>query len=137
MCIEKLVLCSDVYQEFRILKTPWWWHQNDVFLWISSIDDCPLIFPYLFSLKCLSVILIGASQVVLVVKNLPDNASARDGWDTGSIPGSGRSPGWKNGNPLQSSCLGNAMGRGAWWAAVHGVTKSQTGLKCCSTHAYY
>ena len=49
--------------------------------------------------------------------------------DKGSIPGSGRSPGEGNGNPLQYSCLENSMDRGAWWAAVHRVTKSRTGLK--------
>ena len=42
--------------------------------------------------------------------------------DAGSIPGLGRSPGEGNGNSLQYSCLGNPMGRGALWAAVHGVT---------------
>jgi len=41
----------------------------------------------------------------------------------GSIPGSGRSPREGNGNPLQCSCLGNPMDRGAWWATVHGVTE--------------
>ena len=46
----------------------------------------------------------------------------------GSTPGSGRSPGEGNGNPLQYSCLENPMDRGAWWAIVHGVTKSQTQL---------
>jgi len=44
----------------------------------------------------------------------------------GSIPESGRSPGGGNGNPLQYSCLENSMDRGAWWATVHGVAKSQT-----------
>jgi len=48
--------------------------------------------------------------------------------DLGLIPGSGKSPREGNGNPLQYSCLGNPMDRGAWWAAVHGVTKSQTPL---------
>ena len=42
------------------------------------------------------------------------------------IPGSGRSPGEVNGNPLQYSCLGNSMERGVWWAIVHGVTKEST-----------
>ena len=55
------------------------------------------------------------------VKNLSANAG-----DPGSIPGSGRSPGERNGNPLQYSCLRNAMDREAWWTRVHGVTKSQT-----------
>ena len=47
-----------------------------------------------------------------------------NGGDAGSIPGLGRSPGEGNGNPLQYSCLGNPIDRGAWWATVHGVTKS-------------
>ena len=46
--------------------------------------------------------------------------------DLGSIPRSGRFPGEGNGNPLQYSCLENPMDRGAWWATVHGVAKSQT-----------
>ena len=48
--------------------------------------------------------------------------------DPGSIPGSGRSPGKGNGNPLQYSCLENSMDGGAWWATVHGVAKSRTRL---------
>ena len=54
--------------------------------------------------------------------------NAGDIGDTGSIPGSGRSPGEGNGNSIQYSCLGNPMDRGAWRATVHGVTKSQTQL---------
>ena len=46
----------------------------------------------------------------------------------GLVPGSRRSPGEGNGNPFQYSCLENSMDRGAWWATVHGVTKSQTRL---------
>ena len=65
-----------------------------------------------------------ASRVALVVKNPP--ASARDAGDKGSIPGSERVPGERNGNPLQDSCLENPMDRGAWRAAVLGVAKSQT-----------
>ena len=65
-----------------------------------------------------------ASQVVLVVKNSPTNA--RDVRDTVLIPGSGRFPGGGHDNPLQYSCLENAMGRGAWWATVHRVTESDT-----------
>ena len=59
--------------------------------------------------------------VAHMVENLPANAG-----DLSSIPGSGRSPGEGNGNPLQYSCLDNSVDRGAWWATVHGVTKSQT-----------
>ena len=52
--------------------------------------------------------------------------SAHNVGHPGLIPGSSRSPGKGNGNPLQNSCLGNPMDRGAWWASVHGVAKSQT-----------
>ena len=52
--------------------------------------------------------------------------SACNAGDLCSIPGSGRSPGEGNGNLLQDSCLKNSMDRGAWWATVHGITKSQT-----------
>ena len=51
--------------------------------------------------------------------------STCNGEDPDSIPGSGRSPGERNGNPLQYSCLGNPMDRGAWQTTVHGVAKSQ------------
>ena len=61
--------------------------------------------------------------------NLP--ASVGDAGDTSSIPGSGRSPGGGNHNPLQYYCLENSMDRRAWQATVHGVAKSQTQL---STH---
>ena len=55
-------------------------------------------------------------------------ASAYNAGDLGSIPGSGRSPGEGNGNPLQYSCLENPMDGGAWKATVHGVAKSRTRL---------
>ena len=54
--------------------------------------------------------------------------SACNAGDRGSIPGSGRSPGEGNGNPLQYSCLENPMEGGTWWATVHGVAKSWTQL---------
>ena len=53
-----------------------------------------------------------------VVKNMPSNAR-----DAGSIPGLGRCPGEGNGNPLQYSCLGNPIDRGAWQVTVHGFAK--------------
>ena len=53
-------------------------------------------------------------------------ASAYNAGDPGLIPGLGRPPGEGSGNPLQYSCLENPMDRGAWWAAVHEVTKSWT-----------
>ena len=77
--------------------------------------------------------LIRASQVLLVIKNLPVNAG--DVRDPGSILGLGRSPGEGNGNPLQYSCLENPMNREAWRATVHNVTQSQTRLKQFSIQA--
>ena len=61
-----------------------------------------------------------------VLKNPP--ANARDTGEAGSIPGSRRSPRGGNGNTLQHSCQENTMDRGAWWATVCGITKSQIQL---------
>ena len=65
--------------------------------------------------------------MALAAKNL--TADAGDLRNVGLIPGSGRSPGGGLGNPFQDSFLENPMDRGAWWATVHGVVKSQTQLK--------
>ena len=59
---------------------------------------------------------------------LPWWLSGKDAGDVGLIPGSGRSLGGRNGNPLQYSCLENPIDRAAWWAAAHGVARSQTQL---------
>ena len=67
------------------------------------------------------MMLLWASQMVLVVKNLPANAG-----DVGSIPRLERSPGEGNGNPFQVSCLENPMDSGSWRAIVCGVAKSWT-----------
>ena len=66
-----------------------------------------------------------------MVKNFAANTG--DTRDVGLIPGSGGSPGVGNGNPLKYSCLENSMDRGAWWATVQGVIKSQTRM---TEHAY-
>ena len=58
-----------------------------------------------------------------------------DPGDTGSIPGSGRSPGGEHGFPLQYACLKNPMDRGTWWATFQRVAKSQTQLSEYKTHA--
>ena len=63
--------------------------------------------------------------------------SAGDAGDTCSVPGLGRFPGGGHGNPVQYSCLGNSMDRGAWQATEHGVTNSLTQLKQLSTHHTY
>ena len=72
-----------------------------------------------------------------LVKNL--SAYAGDARDSGPVPGSGRSSGVGTSNPLQYSCLENSMGRGAWWATVHVIAKSQTLLSnwaCMLTHSH-
>ena len=71
------------------------------------------------------------SQVALVVKNAPANAADKRGFN----PWVGRMPWRRHGNPLQYSCLGTPMDRGAWRATNHVVAKSRTWLKWPSTHA--
>ena len=75
----------------------------------------------------------GASHVSLVVKNLP--ASAGDMKEVGLIPGLGKTPGGKHGNPPQYSCLENPLDRAAWWATVQGVTKSPDSTLQAYTHS--
>ena len=67
-----------------------------------------------------------------VIKNSPVNAGGES--EVGLIPGSGRSLGEGNGNPLQYSCLDNAMDKGAWWTVVHGSCKSWTWLSAMCMH---
>ena len=69
-----------------------------------------------------------------VIKTPPSKAG--DIRDMGSILGSGRSLGGGHGNPLQYSCLENPMDRGVWWATVHRIAQSQTGLKQLSMQAH-
>ena len=66
-----------------------------------------------------------------MVKTLPADADVRD---PASVPGSGRSPGGRHGDPLQYSCLENPVDRGAWRAAAHRVTKSWTRLSSTRQH---
>ena len=75
-----------------------------------------------------------ASPIALLVKNPLVNSG--DEKDTGSIFGSGRSPGEGHCNPLQNSCLEDPMDRGAWWATVHRVAKSWTRLKRLHTYTH-
>ena len=73
-----------------------------------------------------SLVMSGVEWTSLVAQMV--KASGYNAGDLGSIPGSGRSLGEGNGNPLQYSCLEDPMDGGAWWAAVHGVAKSWTRL---------
>ena len=89
----------------------------------TGTDWCHCLYIYIniYLYFCLGIFPSGT-----MVKNLPANAG--DARDVGLIPGSRRSPGEGNGNPLQYSCLGNCMDRGAWWATVHRVAHSWTRL---------
>ena len=87
----------------------------------------PELLCFNLSFSCFSGDSVGKN--VSVSAGDPTDMGATPG--VGSVPGSGRSPGGGDGNPLQYSCLGNHLGRGAWWAAVYGLTKSWTRL---STH---
>ena len=86
----------------------------NMFVEWSFIREVPTI--YRTNIHIYTYIL--ADLVTQTVKASACNAGA-----PGSIPGSGRSPGEGNGNPLQYSCLENAMGGGAWWATVHGAAE--------------
>ena len=109
-------------------------HFFSMFCWHRNMCDPmeAVMLPFTFFLLLSSKNKHSASRVSLVVMNLP--ANARDVIDAGSILGSGTSPGGGHGNPLQYSCLENSMDRGAWWATVHGVTKSQIQLKRLTMH---
>ena len=84
--------------------------------------------------RCLSEPTIWASQVALVVKNAP--ANVRDLTDRSWIHGSGRSPGGRNGSPLQYSCLENPMDTGASGATVHGVAESDMTIEIWHTYTH-
>ena len=93
----------------------------------NSISLLTLSFNSQISWKiCPYILSFGGFLYGLVVKNPP--ASAGDTGDAGLIPGSGRSPGVGNGNPLQYSCLENPMNKGSWWTTVQGDAKSRTRL---------
>ena len=89
--------------------------------------------PTLLSFQC-QYYPVWASQVALVLKNLPADAGTVQ--DAGSIPGSGRSPAGGHGNPCQYSCLENPMERAAWQATVPRVAKSRTRLTGLSMHIH-
>ena len=90
---------------------------------IQIFSFSTVLFDNMLIVKLIPSIFYQGFPGVSVLKNLPANAA-----DMHSIPGSGRSPGEGNSNPLQYSCLRIPIDRGAWQATVHGVTKTQTQL---------
>ena len=119
----------------RVLGTPVlkWLTFSDMVLQIFS-PVCSFAFCFLIVLtesllfKSRATILLSLLRRMGFPGGSDGKESACNSGDAGSIPGSGRSPGEGNGNPLQCSCLENPMDRRDWWATVHGVAKSWTGL---------
>ena len=111
-----------------------WLHRPVHPLFISEFGThCYPFYACLLGISKPNEILYGSIFVQLVSScGFPSGSEGKEpacnAEDPGSIPGSGRSPGEGNGNPLQYSCLENPMDRGAWQAVVHGVAKSQTWL---------
>ena len=110
-----ITMCYDVVLFGLILFETLWFLDSGVHF-LSQVRE-------VFSYYVFRYVICGTSWVALVVTNPPANAR-----DTGSIPGSGSSPGEGNGNILQYSCLENPMDRRAWQATVPEVTKSRTKL---------
>ena len=112
--------------------SPWGHKESDMTEQLSTkhILNLGFLFRFVlfFSLHHLLDTCFGPSTILggfcIVVKNLP--ASAGDIREQGSVPRLGRSPAGGHGNSVHYSCLENAMDRGAWWAMVQRVTKSQT-----------
>ena len=71
---------------------------------------------------------LGTTYLLTLSVGFPGGSDSKESVSNVGGPGSGRSPGEGNGNPLQCSCLENPMDRGAWWATVHGVSKRRTRL---------
>ena len=112
------------------LIPPAWWVSLDAFtvtcefLYSWSSFSADLINTLIFQGVLLKNIYMHIHAYICFPGSSEVKASASNAGDPGSIPGSGRSPGEGNGNPVQYSCLENPMDWGAWWAAVHGVTES-------------
>ena len=122
------LILSGVYSEFFRDRMMWCGNrlnvEADMRIQLSSVkpdikEICKNVNPISLSL-------------IIIFLGFPGGTNGRESacnaGDVGWIPGLGTSPGGGHGNSLQYSCLGNSMDRGAWWATVHGVTKSQTQL---------
>ena len=107
------------------LQTCWWIHKATAGLLVSHAPGASVM-----NFQCHQSLLYSADLLLHASWGFPGGSDSKDFacnvGEPGSIPGSGRSPGEGNGNPLQYSCLGNPMDRGAWWAIDHGVAKIRT-----------
>ena len=106
----------------------------------QSISNISTLLSSPFWWLCMQISLIGKRQELLKKKCFPGGSDGKEfacnAGGLGSIPGSGRSPGGGNGNPLQCSCPENSMDRGAWRATVHGVTKRVNTAEWLTLHYY-
>ena len=101
----------------------------------TFLSLCPFVHPLQLITLPLSVVLLGRQGTIVIwtrssvvfCLGFPGGSDGKESACNAGhpvlIPGSGRSLGERNGNPLQYSCLGHLMDRGAWWAIVHGVAK--------------
>ena len=114
--------------------------------WVLLLNRCQLASIQLVALKkffLTKLLLHGVGAKVIEVQKYLWLTYAGGARDVGLIPGSGRSPGERNGNPLQDSCLENSTDRGVWQATVHGIAKSRTWLTdyhfhfFCTNHTYF
>ena len=121
-----LLLLAPIPPSIRVLSSESTLHMRWPKYWSFSFSIIPSKeIPQLISFRMdrLDLLAVQGTLKGSLVKNPPANAG-----NAGLIPGSGRSLGVENGNPLQDSCLGNPMDGGAWWATDHGVAKNQTWL---------
>ena len=132
LCNSGIIPASLVFPALAggFFSTSTTWKPKKVIMWV--IIKYWVEFPVLYNRSLLVVYFTCSSMWMLFpfIQGFPGGSevkgSACNVGDWGSIPGSGRSPGEGNGNPLQYSCLGNPMDRGAWLVTVHGVAQSQT-----------
>ena len=112
------------------------WRKRIVEVFLIMATEIIFVFvSHLFQLDGMDSVLMLLKKLVSEYRRFrcsPDGSDGKESacnvGDLGLIPGWGRSPGGGHSNPLQYSCLEDSMDRGAWWATVHGVTKSQIGL---------
>ena len=105
--------------------------RNPILMWLAFVCVCVSVCVSVEEMEeMIKKVTAYISCQIYAMKGFPRWLSGKESTcqagDSGSLPGSGRSPGEGNGNPLQNACLENPMDRGAWWATVHGVAKSRT-----------
>ena len=127
---------SDYENYFYLIEMCWWTHEKLLWRVVNLEMKFSIFFKSeLFWLKVFQIYWPFCENLELPScrSGKESTCQCRDTREEGSIPGSGRFPGEGTGNPLQYSCLGNPMDRGAWWATVSEIAKSRTQL---NAHTY-